>query len=304
MMLATLSPEDRTVSMASMAQGGLRVCVRRFEFEQPYEKIVEPEDDFRVGGLLRAGSGFRFTFVGAGPGAMAEARHPLCLPPNVGLRGHGTAGADRSIEIRFGRDCLNSLTGHRGELSRAEIRACWGIMDRNILLALNRIAAEVETPGLASNVMVEAMTTALIVDLYRHIVHADIDDPCRLVPLSRQQLARIEERSREDGPVPTITELADLCDLSNRQLMRVFKRATGQTLHGYVESVRLERAMTFLSGSTLSLKQISYRLGFSAPSSFSIAFRRLVGNSPSSYRRASRISRQSSPKGLRNLHDE
>jgi AraC family transcriptional regulator len=158
-------------------------------------------------------------------------------------------------------------------------------MNQNVANTLRRLATEVSSPGLASNLMVEALVSSLVVDFYRQIAHADAEEARGFVTLPRRQLALIEERAHQDGPAPSIKELADLCDLSSRQLIRLFKRATGKTLHEYIESVRLERAMAMLSATTLPLKVISYRLGFAAPSSFSIAFRRLTGSSPRSYRR-------------------
>ena len=64
--------------------------------------------------------------------------------------------------------------------------------------------------------------------------------------------------------------------------MRLFREATGETVKSYVERVRLTKAKALLSGTELPLKEISARLGFASPSGFSVAFRRLAGETPTS----------------------
>ena len=49
---------------------------------------------------------------------------------------------------------------------------------------------------------------------------------------------------------------------------------------------RIERAKVLLAKPALSITQIAFDLGFGETSSFTAAFRRLVGRTPSSYRRS------------------
>ncbi|MCY0989914.1 AraC family transcriptional regulator ligand-binding domain-containing protein [Nannocystis sp. ILAH1] len=81
---------------------------------------------------------------------------------------------------------------------------------------------------------------------------------------------------------PTLLELADELGLAPRTLQRKLQ-AEGETLAGLVDAVRRERAAELLAGPQ-ALSEVSYLLGFSAPSAFFRAFRRWTGETPEGYR--------------------
>jgi AraC family transcriptional regulator len=68
-----------------------------------------------------------------------------------------------------------------------------------------------------------------------------------------------------------------------RQLSRSFRASQGRSLGDYISAVRIERARKMLA-TDQSIKAIGLTLGFSSPSSFSFAFRRATGETPSDYR--------------------
>jgi AraC family transcriptional regulator len=95
----------------------------------------------------------------------------------------------------------------------------------------------------------------------------------------------------EDQPErpPSLSDLAVLCGVSPRHLMRAFKQGTGQTIMDYVEAARLRLALRLLSDTDLPLGEVARQVGFAAPSGFSHAFRRAVGEPPSAFRRRQRL---------------
>ena len=58
----------------------------------------------------------------------------------------------------------------------------------------------------------------------------------------------------------------------------------GVTYKGVVDAVRRELALSHLSDRDTSVTEVTYRLGFSDVSSFSRAFRRWTGTTPSAWR--------------------
>ena len=54
------------------------------------------------------------------------------------------------------------------------------------------------------------LSNGLIVDFYRHISQGETEHSPRIVTLSRRQLALIEDRTRQNGPAPTISTRAAL----------------------------------------------------------------------------------------------
>jgi AraC family transcriptional regulator len=103
-----------------------------------------------------------------------------------------------------------------------------------------------------------------------------------LLPWQRRLVAaHIEEHMAE--PIP-VARLAQLARLSPSYFCRSFRTSFGTPPHRYHSTRRVERAKLLLAGTGLSVTEIALDVGFSETSSFTAAFRRLVGCTPSSYR--------------------
>ena len=96
-------------------------------------------------------------------------------------------------------------------------------------------------------------------------------------------VAYIEEHLAE--PISLAT-LAQLARLSPYHFSRVFKQSFGRPPHRYHTSRRIERAKALLAKPAQSVTEIGFTMGFSEASSFTAAFRRETGLTPSSYRRS------------------
>ena len=149
---------------------------------------------------------------------------------------------------------------------------------RGLLLRLTR---EVCHPGFASEMLLDLMVPQLAIELGRYC--ASIKHERTKSGLAAWRLRLIDERVREHGKAPSLSELADLCNLSVRQLSRGFRISRGCSIGQYVEQTRVENAKRLLLAGK-SIKSIAYSMGFSSPSSFSYAFRRMMGTSPAEYR--------------------
>ncbi len=82
-----------------------------------------------------------------------------------------------------------------------------------------------------------------------------------------------------------VEKLADIFCRSQRQFMRIFKHATGESVGYYIRRVRMEYARDLLEKGELPLKVIAEATGFSNEYNFSIAFKKHTGISPSYYRK-------------------
>jgi AraC-like DNA-binding protein len=82
----------------------------------------------------------------------------------------------------------------------------------------------------------------------------------------------------------TVHALARFVYLPSHCFSRAFKRSFGIPPHRYVIQQRIERSKTLLAGSALSIAEIGLALGFSRTGSFSAAFRKITGISPTEYR--------------------
>lgn len=79
----------------------------------------------------------------------------------------------------------------------------------------------------------------------------------------------------------TVGELARLFGLHPGYLGSWFRSQTGQTVHGYINRLRIRRAEDLLSTGGFSVTEVAEKCGFSDVFYFSKVFRRLTGRSPS-----------------------
>ncbi|MBE6588760.1 MAG: helix-turn-helix domain-containing protein [Ruminococcaceae bacterium] len=84
---------------------------------------------------------------------------------------------------------------------------------------------------------------------------------------------------------PTISEIADYCHLSTKQLSRIFCDGEGITPTEYIRSQRIERIQTLLVESELALSKISELMHFPNEYYFNTFFKRLAGMPPGEYRK-------------------
>lgn len=96
----------------------------------------------------------------------------------------------------------------------------------------------------------------------------------------------------------TLEELAKQAGLSRTLLAERFRRTMGDTPLSYLRSLRVQKAMTLLSEADHSLEQVARAVGFSDAFSFSKVFKKIVGQSPSAFRRQAKLD-QTSPWKLR-----
>ncbi len=95
--------------------------------------------------------------------------------------------------------------------------------------------------------------------------------------------AYIEEHLAEHIPVAALAQLARL---SACHFCRAFKQSFGVPPHRFHSRRRIERAKTLLAKSGYSVTEIGLTLGFSETSSFSTAFRKATGLTPTAYHRS------------------
>ena len=162
------------------------------------------------------------------------------------------------------------------------------VADRQLLLR--------ELGGLGgpdSGFLVEALVVRLLIGVRREAERAAGEEPRRRYTDSRDEVARqalvrqVEEVMRRNLAQPlTRDAIAAMVNISAPHLARLFKLATGTTIHQRLTSLRMAQAATLLRDSTLSVSQIAGEVGFGSFSHFTKAFRGCHGTTPSAYRAA------------------
>jgi AraC-like DNA-binding protein/ligand-binding sensor protein len=85
-----------------------------------------------------------------------------------------------------------------------------------------------------------------------------------------------------------LATVAKAVNTSTYYFCKLFKRATGLTFTDYLARVRIEKAKTLLLNRNRRVSDVAYDVGFQSLTHFNRVFRKLVGESPSSYRHQAR----------------
>jgi AraC-like DNA-binding protein len=100
---------------------------------------------------------------------------------------------------------------------------------------------------------------------------------------ARRVAAHVDENL---GYSITIDQLAAIAGLSSSYFCRAFKDSFGDPPHAYIMRRRVERAQTLMLQTREPLSQIALACGLSDQAHLCNLFRRLVGQSPSQWRRS------------------
>lgn len=213
----------------------------------------------------------------------------MFFPADTPFRTRAAANDEyvQTITCRFDRDWFAGMAEIPGEWDGFDLARCCDLRNSRIDQAIQWMGNEAVAPGLASALLIESLASAVAVEIARHFGQSEEQLRVRtrdgkLLPSHLNRVVAYIESTIQR--CPTIDEIASTCDVSSAHLRRAFKNTTGHTIHHYVESVRLTKAKALLSETDLPLKEISYRLGFAASSTFSSVFRKLQGETPSGFR--------------------
>jgi AraC family transcriptional regulator len=149
-----------------------------------------------------------------------------------------------------------------------------------------KLKAEVGNSDPSSRQYVEALSLVLMHELIRlEQTTSGAAGPLRGGLPARQQKRLAEFIDEHLAEEISLATLAGLVDLSLFHFARAFKQSFGVPPHRYHMDRRMDRARSLLRRSTLSVTQIGSQIGFRETSSFTRAYRKFAGVTPSNYRR-------------------
>lgn len=204
------------------------------------------------------------------------------VPPGQALRLRTEGqGSQSSVVCEIKAEAIDRWLDGPIEWTDSRLAACLDIAHPHMRACLFRLAEEVNRPGPGSIVLAELIAGQLAIEVARYC-QAIAEGPTT-GGLATWRLRRIDERLQLGGAAPSLEELAALCNLSVRQLTRGFRASRGCSIGDYIVQCRIDVAKRYL-GSSESIKEIAFALGFASPSSFAFAFRRATGATPRQFR--------------------
>jgi transcriptional regulator GlxA family with amidase domain len=92
----------------------------------------------------------------------------------------------------------------------------------------------------------------------------------------------LEDHYRDPGALAAVVEASGIPE---RSLKRRFKLATGKTLIGFIQNLRIEEAKRLLETEQIPIEQVPTRIGYESLAFFRRIFKRSTGLTPGQYRR-------------------
>jgi AraC-like DNA-binding protein len=184
-------------------------------------------------------------------------------------------------------DPRSSLLDSELRFSEIDFRPRLFFFDPDVWTTALKLKAQLQNPCPSRSAYVEALGIALAHELTR--VNEDssplnLDMRGGLPAWQQKKLTQyVEERLALEI---SLASLADLVQLSPFHFSRAFKQSFGVPPHRYLSLRRIERAKALLANRKLSVTEIGLDVGFSETSSFTAAFRRITGETPTDYRRS------------------
>jgi AraC-like DNA-binding protein len=83
----------------------------------------------------------------------------------------------------------------------------------------------------------------------------------------------------------TIPQLARQTGINEAKLKEGFRELYGQSIHSYLQQLRLEKAQELLLTTRMTVTDITYEIGYSHVTHFTTLFRKEIGLTPTEWRK-------------------
>lgn len=282
------------VEFCALADGFL-VHFNDVAHDQPNAMSVAAPDMLRVriasdgDGEYVTARGDRIDLKGAGSAIVIE---PAGMPPAKAV----FIGHSRTVTVYIHRSRLQDLYADRAhELPGALQAFIAGSLRHTVAQRLPLNASLLrcledlhgcDLDGHSRRLFIRSKAIEILCHAFKAMVQDD--DVCAIDASAQMTrgVIKAQQRLMENFVAPpSLDDLARDVGLSRSSLCSGFRQIVGQTVFDYIGDLRMRRALSMLNERAASITQIAYAVGYSHPSSFSLAVQRRFGTTPSELRR-------------------
>ena len=201
-------------------------------------------------------------------------------------------GNIRKLEIYIAIDAqyLNSLVQNRQQnrILQAILENTQPLLFEQIVYpSLQAVVNEIISESVDDNfqlffykVKAEELICRLLIELVKrdetNVYSLNMNDIQAIYKVKEWMLEHLDKHA-------TIEELAELANMSQSKLKRLFKQIFGNSIFSYFQNYRMQEATRMLKEEKLSVSEVGYQLGFSNLSHFSRIFEEHIGLKPKKY---------------------
>lgn len=213
-------------------------------------------------------------------------QHCAFPPVDTGF-GHpliGIAVTDATLAKLMGDELAEQLLNGLG-LNPAPVAKVAAI-PQHISVPLRALVSS-ELDGRLMSLLAQAKALEYLCALAVHLIVTTRSQP-RFVR-KRDIVRRLhDDLAHRQGKVPTLGQLANQCGISPKTLNDLFMQSYGLSIYSYMSTCQLRDAHAALLESSVPMKVLAERLGYSHVNNFIHAFSKRFGYSPGSLRRRRR----------------
>ncbi|MDO4618116.1 MAG: AraC family transcriptional regulator [Clostridia bacterium] len=156
---------------------------------------------------------------------------------------------------------------------------------QNVIINIDMIKEELKAYKTLSKPIIENRILDVIINLFR--IAGNNETALRIQKMKMPPILIMAQNYIENNieMAPSVSDVANHCNISVRQLLRVFLKYEGVSAFDYIKNKRIEEMQKLLADKTLSLKVISERMNFSSEYYMNVFFKKSYGLPPGEYRK-------------------
>ena len=162
-----------------------------------------------------------------------------------------------------------------------------------MLLLLNDIM-NIKRSGAFAKLYLQAKLLELLLlqfEQYESVADNPLFSKLRKMDVDRMVAAKDIINSNLENPCSLI-DLAHQVGTNEYNLKKSFKEVFGTTVFGYLTQVRMQKAKEMLLNGVDSINTVAYAVGYSDPTNFTVAFKRVYGMTPSHLIKQNKLSQK------------
>lgn len=253
--------------------------------QQPHDAYCPPMRHHIIGGVFR-GNGTTALKIGGKQLHVRSETGTAIINPRGTDGWWNCSGTPLVSNVFLGEERLQRCADEVGRGGRPELLLSLQIHNPKLFKILALIAEESVVKDAVSKLYMEQLVDLLCLEILRTHSAFPLNGSDHRGGLSPSQIKRLTDYMQDHlAEDILIQELANLVHLSRFHFCRAFRKTTGYTPHQALVNFRIQRARQLLADPATSITDVALAVGYQTSSSFALAFRSAVGETPTLYRK-------------------